>query len=1215
MIKFCGDAVLIMWSCPLISSALIKRSVAIQATQCGLDLLQTYGNYESSSGTEHKVSLRLHCGMSVGNLHCMSLGTSDRMEFLVSGKVLQEMGIAESNSKLGEICLSKVAYDLVDNDFDGKLVTPNVVRIVGPRLSRSSLRHSTAKSVSRSSIPQLPRHKKRHRVYVDSVYGEEGDEPDDLSSQISKGVGSLFQGQIENRDFKTSLIRYVHESARKFILESSDFLAEIRMVATLFIQILNLDEDFDEGRPQRPQQVLFEILDIMKRLGGALRQYVVDDKGCVVICNFGVAGFSTKNDPLRAVSAAMSIRDHLSQCDINCRIGVTQGMAYCGYVGSKSRKEYAVMGSSVNLASRLMGKANENQILVDTNIYLGSQKDVEYQTLPKIEAKGYSNPVQVYSPVSYQSNSTMEEVVNRPQVSKLAQLVGRTYEITVLSNAVTRVLGQSSPSKDAHIAIPSGSMKNKQMSLRATLSQIIEESSTKNAQLDFGLSPSSSHDERATPRVHTSLVSPRHPNMTESSPEYDNIYIVVGGPGYGKTTLINEVTMRNASVMCPPIRVNCHVSSMYEPYEVIGNLFEELMAHASLPDGSGSGLPIRRNSSPKRRKRTQNDLFHSISEDEEGESTSFRSGLSNSDDPRQIEKHINENLYQTLSSWIEYNMPETLFEYISSDSIWKGSASTQKMDSKDDENGIPAPHLVPERMASCLRSKSSRRFSAGSVGGVGITITNKTKVFQAMEVVPLLRICLNTEELPPAHLLSEFTSNGLEDMISSICSEVICELLSTTSSRCLIIEDLHWCDKRSFEALMLTLSIFEKDAFFLGSMRLAESSRNSRKYAHILSSEGSNFVNSTDDLHIDCQILELQPFTKTDVKLLLRNTLGTSLINETPNILSDENVSRILSRSNSVPSEVAEQVKALEMNITRSKYGIIDRLSSCQDDHLMIYDELSKESQMIVKIASVCGMSFSLALLLHALKNMGYTSLVANIERSLTELEEKNVFKRVSHNPEVQNDSTRALVSVKSRLFRAETTTVTWRQSSKSPHMDPKKRYFTFLDKSFREMIYSLMLSTQRVMAHAVIGDYLSNEYQEMQSHDCQDAEALAYHFSKANDLHKEVFYTVESAKLFQDQYKTSTAYQHFHQLVVLSTKFESIEDILQHCCTKSTYSSYYDVFVRTIFKRKNFGQFFISSRYLNRDDFLHTVESILDFIPMSHLSNFIAEMSILKFK
>ena len=164
-------------------------------------------------------------------------------------------------------------------------------------------------------------------------------------------------------------------------------------------------------------------------------------------------------------------------------------------------------------------------------------------------------------------------------------------------------------------------MKNKQMSLRATLSQMIEESASKHAG-DIAITPSQSFnlDDRlfsprtviansvssgtstiplpstilspssstigagtsystsTTTRTGTGNITPTSSTTStpfsstqtnnilnstfHSSSHPDNIYVIVGGPGYGKTALINEVIIRHATLMCPPIRVNCHMSSM-----------------------------------------------------------------------------------------------------------------------------------------------------------------------------------------------------------------------------------------------------------------------------------------------------------------------------------------------------------------------------------------------------------------------------------------------------------------------------------------------------------------------------------------------------------------------------------------------------------------------------------------------------------------------------
>ena len=51
------------------------------------------------------------------------------------------------------------------------------------------------------------------------------------------------------------------------------------------------------------------------------------------------------------------------------RIGVTLGIIFAGEVGWKARREYTVMGDEVNLAARLMTKAQPGQILICERIY------------------------------------------------------------------------------------------------------------------------------------------------------------------------------------------------------------------------------------------------------------------------------------------------------------------------------------------------------------------------------------------------------------------------------------------------------------------------------------------------------------------------------------------------------------------------------------------------------------------------------------------------------------------------------------------------------------------------------------------------------------------------------------------------------------------------------------------------------------------------------
>lgn len=63
----------------------------------------------------------------------------------------------------------------------------------------------------------------------------------------------------------------------------------------------------------------------------------------------------------------LAIVSKLRQLKLRPAIGVTTGRAFCGVVGSKSRREYSVLGDTVNLSARLMQYATAHGIGVLTD--------------------------------------------------------------------------------------------------------------------------------------------------------------------------------------------------------------------------------------------------------------------------------------------------------------------------------------------------------------------------------------------------------------------------------------------------------------------------------------------------------------------------------------------------------------------------------------------------------------------------------------------------------------------------------------------------------------------------------------------------------------------------------------------------------------------------------------------------------------------------------
>lgn len=181
--------------------------------------------------------------------------------------------------------------------------------------------------------------------------------------------------------------------------------AELRSVYTMFIKaIVNPNLSGDAKIDNFLFMTLRDIMQLtsreLDRYSGQIRQFIVDDKGVVLIAVFGLRGSTFPNLVANnALPASFAIHRVLQGRGIDCRIGATFGKVYCGVVGGVRRHEYSVMGAPVNLAARLMDSANNHGILVDENVTNQAKGRFAFRSLAPITAKGYERPVVVSEPL------------------------------------------------------------------------------------------------------------------------------------------------------------------------------------------------------------------------------------------------------------------------------------------------------------------------------------------------------------------------------------------------------------------------------------------------------------------------------------------------------------------------------------------------------------------------------------------------------------------------------------------------------------------------------------------------------------------------------------------------------------------------------------------------------------------------------------------------
>ena len=415
ILKICGDAIMIMWpleECAEKSIWTEKAACALTATLCARELLLSCGAYHTYHG-DVEISLSLHCGVGVADVPCYWVGRASRWEFLISGDALTQISSTEPEAKSGEVVISPQTYELVKEHL-GATLTPKgnyllTVEILRTKLKKDMTSIASAFNGSMDFDENIDGQK---RVSILEPILGLSDHPT-LDFDKNRRVAVSFLGKyqktdpaslpllMQHRKMGRGLKYFVHRSARPRLVQmdhSSEFeMAELRDVVTLFVNITGLDEDFRLQKLDTVQKVMSAIVESHSTFGGTLRQFVVDDKGCVAIGALGVPHHTFEDNCVRAVNIANLFRQKIQKMGKNCSIGISKGSTFCGLVGSSNRREYAMMGSSVNLAARLMGSCPIGGIIVDERVRGIACESLSFTDMGTISAKGYADPVPIFA--------------------------------------------------------------------------------------------------------------------------------------------------------------------------------------------------------------------------------------------------------------------------------------------------------------------------------------------------------------------------------------------------------------------------------------------------------------------------------------------------------------------------------------------------------------------------------------------------------------------------------------------------------------------------------------------------------------------------------------------------------------------------------------------------------------------------------------------------
>ena len=222
---------------------------------------------------------------------------------------------------------------------------------------------------------------------------------------------------------------------------------ERKVVTCLFCDLVGFTARAEAMDPEDVRRLLqpyhARVRSELERFGGTVEKFIGD----AVMAIFG-APVAHEDDPERAVRSALAIRDALAEeGELEVRIGITTGEALVALDARPEAGEGMAAGDVVNTAARLQAAARTNGILVDETTYRATERAIEYEDAPAVEAKGKAQPIAVWEARRAHARVSVER-------SGGAALVGRTQELTLLRETLARVVREHEPQLMTLVGVP-----------------------------------------------------------------------------------------------------------------------------------------------------------------------------------------------------------------------------------------------------------------------------------------------------------------------------------------------------------------------------------------------------------------------------------------------------------------------------------------------------------------------------------------------------------------------------------------------------------------------------------------------------------------------------------------------------------------------------------------------------------------------------------------
>jgi class 3 adenylate cyclase len=381
LLEFTGDALLVLFP------ANDRQHDVTQAVRAGLRMQRAMARFSEIDTPEGQLQLRMRIGIHKGRFLTADIGTPRRMEHVLLGTAVQQAKLTESNGQNERVNLSLKAYERVKDQFRFEEGKPGYMLVVDDL---------TDEQLGEYEI--VPRRRMASSLLFErSVAG--------LVSEITGALNAI-----------EPLAAFIPAPVLNLLVESAAdrrIPADFPEPTVMFVNFLGLPELVDRALPGEEIKVVssfsraFALINAaVEARGGVLKKITYHLAGSDIVIYFGVPNAHT-NDSVRAVLAALAIRDIVQgikpptvgevQPEITCQIGINVGATFVAEVGDpRGRREFNVLGDTVNTTARMMNRAGKNQIYVSGRVAEAVQARFECAPLGSVSLKGKSAPQPIF---------------------------------------------------------------------------------------------------------------------------------------------------------------------------------------------------------------------------------------------------------------------------------------------------------------------------------------------------------------------------------------------------------------------------------------------------------------------------------------------------------------------------------------------------------------------------------------------------------------------------------------------------------------------------------------------------------------------------------------------------------------------------------------------------------------------------------------------------